>query len=67
MDVKGARALAQRIGSNPVPARPAPADLPAGSLPLYNWVGGGSNAAYASEPIPSASRPRLRGRRLRER
>ena len=65
MDAEGARALARRIGPNTgLTARPAPADVPADSLPLYRWVGGGA-PARATEPFAPAKRPwlrRIRGR-----
>jgi len=67
MDAKGARDLARRIGSNPgLAARPVPADVPAGSLPLYRWVGGGA-AERTDEPSPPATRPSLRRFRFRGR
>jgi hypothetical protein len=67
MDAQGARDLARRIGSNPEgAARPAPADAPAGSLPVYQWFGGGT-APRATEPSPSAKRPSLRRLRFRGR
>jgi len=65
MDAKGARELAKRIGSNAeLVARAAPADVPAGSLPLYRWVGGSAPApALESSPHARRTTPRwFRGR-----
>ena len=67
MDAKGARDLAKRIGSNgELAARAAPADVPAGSLPLYRWVGGAAPApAIESSPLARRLTPRwfrVRGR-----
>ena len=69
MDVKGARALAHRLGPNTgVTALPVPADVPAGALPLYRWVdGGGGATARVTEPLPPARRPWLRRIRFRGR
>lgn len=68
MDAKGARDLARRIGSNAELApQPAPADVPAGSLPVYQWFGGGHASARATEPSPPAARPSLRRLRFRGR
>ncbi len=68
MDAKGARELARRLGSNTgFSARPAPADVPEGSLPLYRWVAGGGSAARATEPSLPARRASLRRFRFRGR
>jgi hypothetical protein len=65
MDAQGARDLARRIESNQRSAdRPVAADVPAGTLPLYQWFGGGS-AEPATETPPPAKGPSLR--RLRPR
>jgi len=67
MDAKGARDLARRLGSNTgFAARPAPADVPEGALPLYRWVAGGA-AARVAEPSEPARRQSLRRFRFRGR
>ena len=66
MDAQGARDLARRIGSNPgLTARPAPADVPDDSLPLYRWVGGGGGRAAARMAEPSTPVRRTWLRRIR--
>ena len=40
MDIAGAKALKERLGSNGTDdASPAPADVPADAPPVYHWVG----------------------------
>jgi len=68
MDAEGARELARRIGSNPESAaRPVPADVPSGALPLYQWFGGGRTTRPTAEPAPPAETPSPRRMRFRGR
>ncbi len=67
MDAQGARDLARRIESNArLTPRPAPAEAPAGPLPVYRWFGG-AGQARATEPAAPAQRPSVRRLRFRGR
>lgn len=58
MDIAGAKALKERLGTNAVEeSPPAPTDVPEDAPPVYHWLGVGKAADTppADEDEPSAT------------